>query len=99
MKKHSQAARIGFALTGLIAAWRQERSFRTEVVVFVVVLAYLVWLQPAFHWWLALLAAAALVFSAELINTAIENICDALHPDHHPMIGAAKDCALAAVLV
>ena len=43
--------------------------------------------------------SAALVLVAELVNTAIENVCDALHPSRHPLIGAAKDCASAAVLV
>ena len=99
MKKHSQMERFTYALAGLQAAWKREASFRTEVILFIGVMAFMLWMQPPLFWWAAVLFAAALVFMAELINTAIENICDALHPDHHPLIGAAKDCASAAVLV
>ena len=35
----------------------------------------------------------------ELLNTALENLCDAVHPEQHPKIGAAKDCASAAVFI
>lgn len=44
-----------------------------------------------------LLIATALVLSAELINTAIEELCDYVQPEHAPQIGATKDIAAAAV--
>jgi diacylglycerol kinase (ATP) len=37
--------------------------------------------------------------AAELFNTALEYLCDLLHPNFHPQIAMAKDCAAAAVLV
>ena len=37
--------------------------------------------------------------AAELLNTALEHLADRLHPEQHPTIQAAKDCAAAAVLV
>lgn len=49
--------------------------------------------------WAALLLCFGAVISAELLNTALEQICDALHPQQHPKIGAAKDAAAGAVLV
>ena len=36
---------------------------------------------------------------SEIMNTAIEYLADALHPEHHPEIGKAKDAAAAAVLI
>ncbi len=44
-----------------------------------------------------LLTVTALVLSAELINTAIEELCDYVQPEHAPQIGATKDIASAAV--
>jgi diacylglycerol kinase (ATP) len=40
-----------------------------------------------------------MVLGAELINTALERVLDRLHPDHHPVVKIAKDCAAGAVLV
>jgi len=94
MKKNSQLARLGFALNGL-----NEASFRTEVAAIVGVLILLVWWRPPLAWCMTVLLAATLVVAAELFNTAIENLCDAVHPDDHPLIGIAKDCSSAAVLV
>lgn len=48
--------------------------------------------------WIALLICIGLVFAAESLNTAIEELADALHPDTHPGIGRAKDVAAAGVL-
>ena len=42
---------------------------------------------------------AMLVLAAELFNTALERLADHLHPEHHPAIGTAKDCAAGAVLL
>jgi undecaprenol kinase len=37
--------------------------------------------------------------AAELLNTALERVIDHLHPESHPSIKIAKDCAAGAVLV
>jgi len=39
------------------------------------------------------------VVAAELFNTTLEVLIDYAWPEHHPMIGRAKDVAAAAVLV
>ena len=49
--------------------------------------------------WCFLIIAIMVVWVAEGINTALEAISDAVHPDHHPLIGRAKDVAAAAVLI
>ena len=38
-----------------------------------------------------------LVLAIELLNTAIEKLCDHTTPEHHPVIGAVKDLGSAAV--
>jgi len=98
-KKHSQWARFCFALVGLKSAWKSEASFRTEVIIGALVLIGMAWWQPTWPCWVAAVLALVFVLSLELVNTAIEHVCDALHPDQHPMIGIAKDCASAAVLI
>ena len=49
--------------------------------------------------WLLVIAAVAAVVAAELINTAIEVLCNHVTPQHHPAIKQVKDIAAAAVLV
>ncbi len=49
--------------------------------------------------WMAIVLCIGLVFAAEALNSAIEELADALHPDEHPGIGRAKDLAAAGVLL
>jgi diacylglycerol kinase (ATP) len=49
--------------------------------------------------WCLLIVAMMAVWVAEGVNTALEALADAVHPDHHPLIGRAKDVAAAAVLI
>jgi diacylglycerol kinase len=49
--------------------------------------------------WLLLVLAIGLVWMAEALNTALEALADAVHPEHHPLVGRAKDVAAAGVLL
>ena len=55
---------------------------------------------PIERWeWCFLIIAIMIVWVAEGMNTALEALADALHPDRHPLVGRAKDVAAAAVLI
>jgi diacylglycerol kinase (ATP) len=49
--------------------------------------------------WLWVVAAIALMWLAEALNTALEFLCDAVHPGQHPLIRNAKDIGATAVLI
>ena len=98
-KNQPFARRLRFALAGLAHALRTEQSVKAQVVVFILVVATMLWLRPEALWWAMVILASAGVFAAELINTAIEHLADHLHPDAHPQIRVVKDCAAAAVLI
>lgn len=49
--------------------------------------------------WLFVIGAIFLVFALEMINTAIEHLCDAVTKEDNPQIKMAKDVAAGAVLV
>lgn len=91
--------RLGFAFAGICATWLSEASFRVQTFFALVVVAVLAWLRPAPHWWAIILTVTGLVLAAELFNTALERVIDHLHPEHHPMMKVAKDCAAGAVLI
>ena len=47
--------------------------------------------------WMAQTLTIAIVLCAEGLNSAIEAICDFVHPEHHEKIGKIKDVAAGAV--
>ena len=49
--------------------------------------------------WALIALAVAGVWTAELMNTAIEALTDLASPDFHPLAGKAKDVAAGAVLL
>lgn len=99
MKNRGFHARVGFALQGWRAAWRGEKSFRTQVVLAGCALATLLVLRPAPVWWALIALVSALVLALELVNSAVEAVVDRLHPEIHPSIGLAKDMLAGAVLM
>jgi diacylglycerol kinase (ATP) len=99
MKNQTFTRRLSFALAGLAGAVRTENSFRFHVGATVAVFAVLAWLRPAPLWWAVVAVTVVLVLAVELINTALEQLADHLHPAQHPAIRTVKDCAAAAVLI
>jgi undecaprenol kinase len=92
-------ARLRCAWQGLRHGLRAEASLRLQVLCLAAVMALLLWLQPGALWWALVLLASGAVLAAELLNTAIEQLADALHPHDSAAIRAAKDYAAAGVLL
>ncbi len=98
-KNRPLGARVGYALQGVAHALRAERSLKIQGAVLLAVLGLLLVLHPGALWWAAVLIASAAVMAAELLNTAIEQLADRLHPEADPAIRIVKDCAAGAVLI
>jgi len=88
-----------YAAYGIIKAISQERNMRIHICMTVYVLTAAFITKLGVGEWLAVLLCCALVISAEAINTAIEKMCDVLHPEKGEKIGVVKDIAAGAVLV
>jgi len=99
MKNKDMRTRLGFAWAGIATAWRNERSFRTQTGFAIALPAVLLLLRASAVWWAICLTIALLVLAAKLFNTALEALSDHLHPESHPAIKVAKDCAAGAVLL
>ena len=93
MKNRPFPARLRFALVGIAYALRAESSFRTHAFAAAAVFGALLWLRPAPVWWALVTLTTVAVLAAELFNTALEQLADRLHPEQHPQIRVAKDCA------
>ena len=89
-----------YACEGLQYALTNERNFRIHSIVMVLVVLVGVWVHLAPMEWVAILFCIALMFSMELMNTAVESVVNLVCQDEwHPYGKAAKDVAAAACLV
>ncbi len=88
-----------YALQGFKYAIVHEQNFKIEVLCAIVVLCCSYFFNVTTTEWMLVVINIALVLSAELINSAIEKICDLNHPEKHPIIKIIKDISAAAVVV
>jgi undecaprenol kinase/diacylglycerol kinase (ATP) len=88
-----------YALAGVRLAWREELNFKIEVACAVLALALGAYLQLSTYEFAAIVLAIALVLATEVLNTALEELCDKFQPTHDPHIEKIKDLAAAAVLL
>ena len=49
--------------------------------------------------WILVICMLCVILSVEVLNTAIENVCDALTKEYNPYIKAAKDCGSGATFI
>ena len=89
---------FGPAFKGLGISLRTERNVQLHflAVAFAVILGFLLDISPLE--WLVILLFFGLVLSLELVNTAIEKLCDVVQPEKDNRIGVVKDTSAAAVL-
>ena len=99
MKNRPFFFRLSYATSGIVEAWKRERSIRTQVVLGVGAVAVTAVLRPGLLWGAAVAICIALVLALELINSAVETVIDHMHPEAAPEIKLAKDIAASAVLI
>lgn len=84
---------------GLVHALRTEQNLRLHSLAALVVVGVGFALPLAAWEWTAIVLCVGLVISAECFNTAVERLADRISREQDPLIGQAKDCGSAAVLV
>lgn len=99
MKNQSFKKRLGFAFNGVFVTFKNEPSFRWQILCGFSAYALLIFFRAEVMWWITFTITIALILSAELFNSALERAIDRLHPEKHSMIAEAKDCAAGAVLI
>lgn len=97
LKKRSKSAL--YALNGLKILFLEEHNSRIHIAIVIVVVTAGFLLKISNTEWLVICILIALVFSLEIINSAIENICDYISPQWNEVIKKVKDLAAAAVFV
>lgn len=98
-KQNSFVQRLGFALNGVVVAWKREPNFRIQSFLVTGLFCFCIWDRTPALWCAIFAGLSALVLSLEMVNSALETILDRFHPEHDAATGVAKDCLAGAVLV
>ncbi len=87
------------ALRGVGFVWKEESNF--AVILFFALLSIAIGYY--FDFTLTEFSICAVIITivlvAEMVNTAIEDLCNKIEPNHDPVIGKIKDISSGAVLV
>jgi diacylglycerol kinase (ATP) len=85
------------SMRGLREGLFTEAAIRQEIAIAALGLVLSFFVAQDVWTWVALVASMLLVLSVEFLNTAIERLCDHVHPDKHEAIRITKDLASAGV--
>ncbi|WP_407946652.1 diacylglycerol kinase [Pararhizobium mangrovi] len=84
---------------GMAHLIRHEAAFRSEMILFVVAIPAAWYLADSLATFIWLLGSLLVIMIVELLNTGIEQVCNALTREYRDEIRIAKDCGSAAVLL
>ena len=86
------------AFSGIKHFFLNERNGKIQFAIAVVAIALSVGLRISTNEWLVVLLFIGFVIGLEMLNTAIENLCNMMQKEYHPTIKIIKDVAAAGVL-
>jgi diacylglycerol kinase (ATP) len=90
---------FGFAWQGMKALFRTEHNAWIHFALTVAVVVLSFYFRISFGEAMSLTIVMAMVWSAELFNTALEKTMDFISQERHPQVKLIKDLAAAAVLI
>lgn len=88
-----------YAFEGIISTIKEERNMFIHFLIAIIVVITGIYVRLSLNEWFICLLLFALVFSLELINTAIENTVDLVTTKKNKKAKLAKDAAAGAVLI
>lgn len=95
----SRLRSVRHALAGIATLVRTQANARIHLAATLIVIAAgFVFSLTAIEW-CAIVFAIIGVCVAEGLNTSLEFLADAVHPERHPLVGRSKDVAAGAVLI
>jgi undecaprenol kinase/diacylglycerol kinase (ATP) len=88
-----------YALAGIKSCLQSEPNFKIHSILAIVAIIFSILFKISAIEYIAVFFCIAFVIIVEMLNTAIESICDIVHKEAHPGIKKVKDIAAGAVLV
>ncbi|SEA19529.1 undecaprenol kinase [Arachidicoccus rhizosphaerae] len=95
----SRGRSFGYAFNGLLHAFKTQHNMWLHSLAAIIAVCLGGILHISKTQWAVILLCIAVVFSLEIVNTAIESLADFVHPQLHPKMGLVKDLAAGAVLI
>jgi undecaprenol kinase/diacylglycerol kinase (ATP) len=90
---------FGYAIKGMFLALKDQQNMRIHLAAILTVTAAGIYFGLSAIEWAIIALTIGFVISAEMINTALEELVDFVSPEHHTRAGKIKDIAAGAVLV
>ncbi len=88
-----------YAISGLKTVWREETNFKLELISAFLVIGIALYFKFSLSEFIFCVLAIAIVLSGEIVNTAVEDICNKIESSPDPVIGKIKDIMAGYVLV
>lgn len=82
---------FGWAVNGIRTVWTEEKNFRIESFIALAVIVLAFYFDFSTFEWVMILACIGAVLGAEMVNTAIEDLCNKVEPNTDQIIGKIKD--------
>lgn len=90
---------LQWAVSGIATTWKEEVNFRIELLFGFGVLMLAKYLNFTVIEWIIIVGCIGAVLGAEMLNTAVEDLCDRVESAHDPKIGKVKDVMGGFVLI
>ncbi|HWB64781.1 MAG TPA: diacylglycerol kinase family protein [Chitinophagales bacterium] len=90
---------FGYALKGMFIVLKEQQNMRIHLFAAIVVTVAGIYLGLSAEEWSILALTFGFVLTAEMLNSAIEELVDMISPEVHVQAGKIKDIAAGAVLV
>lgn len=90
---------FGYAFNGIKYCFTAEQNFKIHVAASAGVIAFGFATTISSKEWIAVLICIMGVIALEMINTAIEKLCDKIHPGYDSQVKIIKDVSAGAVLI
>lgn len=90
---------IGHAINGFLLALKEEASAKIQSFIAIIAIIMGIYFQLPKIEWIMLVISIMAVLSAEVMNSAIENLADKITLEQDPFIKKAKDMGAGAVFV
>lgn len=79
------------AINGVRTVLNEERNFRIEILAMLLVTFCVVYFKFSFIESTFCVVAIVIVLCAEMLNTAVEDLCNKVEPNYDSVIGKIKD--------
>ena len=87
------------AWSGIQSCFKSEPNFRIHLMAAILAVIFSLLFSISATEWVVICFCIAFVLTMEMMNTAIEKLCDVVHKELHPVIKKIKDITAGAVLL